>query len=170
MKKIIFSLALLFLVGTTFAQDIVYVDTEYVLSKLPEYDEAKKKLQESTAQWQKEIAEQEQKMIDLKVTFKQNELLMSDKIRLSEKKKITQLEKQLRELKSKRFGANGDLVQQQQNLIQPIQDKIYNAIKKMAEQRDYDYVLDKSTGVSILFAKPKFDKSEEVLRIINRMN
>lgn len=151
----------------TFAQKVVYVDTEYILSKMPEYENALKQLKEHTKTWNTEIEKKQAKIIDLKATFKQKELLMPENVKLKEQDVIAQEEKNLIALKRSRFGAKGDLYKKQQVLIKPLQDKIFNAIKKMADRRDYDFVLDKSTGVSILFVKPKFDMSDEVLRILN---
>lgn len=159
----------LFAIAAQFAlaQKVVYVDTEYILSKMPEYENAIKSLKEHTTTWNKEIDERQKKIIDMKATFKQKELLMPENVKLKEQDLINQEEKKLIALKRSRFGAKGDIYKKQQVLIKPLQDKIFNAIKKMAERRDYDFVLDKSTGVSILFVKPKFDMSDEVLRILN---
>lgn len=151
----------------SFAQKVVYVDTEYILSKMTEYENAVKSLKEHTKTWNAEIDERQKKLIDMKATFKQKEPIMPETVKLKEQDLIDQEERKLIALKRARFGAKGDLYKKQQVLIKPLQDKIFNAIKKMAERRDYDFVLDKSTGVSILFVKPKFDMSDEVLRILN---
>ena len=168
MKKAVLIITLFFTVGISFAQRIVYVDTEYILNQLPEFKEATQELENQLTTWNEEIAEKEQEYIDMKASFEEKKLLMPEKLKLEEEEKLQQAETNLKELKKERLGVKGDLYKKQQSLIKPIQDEIYNAIKQMAEQRDYDMVLDKSTGVSILFVKPKFDMSDEVLRIMNR--
>ncbi len=167
MKTFYFLLFFLALtIGTSFAQRIVYVDTDYVLDQLPEYHQAKEELQSFTEQWSQEISEKETELLNLKVNYKEKELLLPEVDKIELEAKITHAENNLADLKRNRFGVKGDLFKKQQDLIKPIQDRIYNAIKQMAEFRNYDLVLDKSTGVSILFAKPDIDMSEEVLRIV----
>lgn len=166
-KQLFLTLALVFTLGTSFAQRIVYVDTEYILTKVSTYKEAQVQLEEMVATWQTEITEKESAVIAQKAAFEEKKALMPDNLKIKEQENIEKAQEALNQLKQKRFGVKGDLFKQQQNLIKPIQDKIYNAVKKMAEQRDYDFVLDKSTGVSILFVKPQFDMSDEVLRIMN---
>ena len=167
-KKQVLTIVLFFTVGICFAQRMVYVDTEYILDQLPAFTEAQEALEEQTAEWKDEIAEREQEVISMRADFEQKEPLMPENLKLKERDKITSAEQALRDLKNKRFGPKGDLFQKQQSLIQPIQDNIYNAVKKMADQRGYDFVLDKSTGVSILYVKPEFDMSDEVLRIVKQ--
>lgn len=170
MKKFSFLFAILFTVGTSFAQRIVYVDTDYILKQIPEYAQATEQLEQQVAAWNEEIAQSEQNYIDMKSSYEEKKLLLPEKLKLEEEQKLEKARQNLQTLKQQRLGVKGDVFKKQQALIKPIQDKIYNAIKQMAEQRDYDFVLDKSTGVSILFVKPKFDMSDEVLRIINRSN
>lgn len=170
MKKVFFIILLFFTVGTAFAQRIVYVDTEYILNQLPEFSEATQQLKQHIDDWKAEIAQKEQEYIKLKSSYEEKKVLMPEKLKLQKEKQLQQVETELINLKQQRLGAKGDLFKKQQDLIKPIQDRIYNAIKKMAEERGYDFVLDKSTGVSILFVKPKFDMSDEVLRILNRDN
>lgn len=168
MKKVLF---LIIFFSASFAnlqaQRIVYVDTDYILENMPEYAEAQEKLETFVAAWNEDIIKKEQAVIDMKATFKQNELLMPEVTKIEEEQKIAKAESDLAKLKLRRFGTKGDLYKKQQDLIKPIQDRVYNAIKQMSEYRDYDMVLDKATGVSILFVKPKLDVSDEVLRIVN---
>lgn len=149
------------------SQKIVYVDTEYILESMPEYDEAQEKLNEFTKLWAEDIQTKEKELIDKKAAYQQNEVLMPEVKKIEEQKAIEEADANLSDLKLRRFGTKGDLYKKQQDLIKPIQDRIYNAIKQMAEYRDYDMVLDKATGVSILYVKAKIDVSDEVLRIVN---
>ncbi len=171
MKKLSFLIVLFCLtVSTSMAQRIVYVDTEYVLDQLPEYHEAEQQLESLSQQWSSEIANKKAELIQLKSEYQQNELLLPKVDQVKQQNMIEQAEIDLRNLQRNRFGTKGDLFKKQQDLIKPIQDKVYNAIKQVSEYRDYDMVLDRSTGVSILFAKPKFDISEEVLNIVQNKN
>src|SRR5438034_413045 len=86
------------------------------------------------------------------------------------KSQIPQNEKDLRDLQRKRFGFEGDLFKKRQELIKPVQDKVYNAVQRIAAQRGYDFVLDKSEGITIIFADPKLEKSEDVLRELGIRN
>ncbi|MBX2845749.1 MAG: OmpH family outer membrane protein [Saprospiraceae bacterium] len=170
MRKLLFLLALILGAQVyTQAQRTVYVDTKYILDNMPEYAEANSALDGMTLQWKDEIANLRAQVEELKSEFKQNELLLTEAQKVKKASEIKSKEKELFMLKDKRFGIKGDLYKKQQDLIQPLQDKVYSAIKKMAEQRDYDFVLDKSKGVSILYAKSKYDMSDEVLRIVKNM-
>jgi len=167
MKKLL--ILCFFLMGiapSTFSQRFVYVDTEYILDKMPEYKASYDKLDELTIAWKGELNQEKAKLDQLKSDFKANELLLTEAQKVKKQTEIKNAERAYYSLKDKRFGIKGDLYKKQQDLIQPIQDKVYAAIKKMAEQRDYDFVFDKSKGVSMLYAKPKFDMSDEVLRIV----
>ncbi len=168
MKQFLITLVGCFLLTTSaMSQKIVYVDTEYILESMPEYAQAQETLMEFTTLWTEDIQAKEKELLDKKALYLQNEPLMPEVKKIEEQKAIEDAENNLSALKLKRFGTKGDLYKKQQDLIKPIQDRIYNAIKQMAEYRDYDMVLDKATGVSILYVKSKIDVSDEVLRIVN---
>ena len=135
MKKLLFAIcALLAFSVAGRAQHIAIVDTKYILDKMPEYKEAQKQLDQTSMAWQK----------------RQDELFNK--------------EKEVRDLQRKRFGFEGDLFKRRQELVKPIQDKVYNAIQQMAVNRIYDIILDKSEGITVIFADPKLDKSDDVLK------
>jgi outer membrane protein len=96
--------------------------------------------------------------------FDAEQFMLSDDLKKKREDQLFNKEKELRELQKKRFGYEGDLFKERQKLVKPIQDKVYNAIQKMSVNRGYDFVLDKSEGITVIFADPKLDKSEEVLR------
>ena len=89
---------------------------------------------------------------------------MTDELKKSRQLEITNKEREIRELQKKRFGYQGDLFKTRENMVKPIQDKVYNAIQKLAVARSYDFILDKSEGITVIFADPKLDKSDDVLR------
>jgi len=164
MKKI---LLLSFLMGfgiLGFSQKYAIIDTKYILDKMPDYKQAQKQLDDVAGDWQKDI---DAKQVDLDRMYKEYEaeqVMLSDELKKKREDQLFVKEKDLRDLQRKRFGFEGDLFKKRQELIKPVQDKVYNAIQKIASQRGYDFVLDKSDGITIIFADPKLDKSEDVLK------
>ena len=96
--------------------------------------------------------------------FDAEQIMLTAELKKRKEDQLFAREKELRDLQRKRFGFEGDLFRKRQELVKPVQDKVYNAIQKMAAARGYDFVLDKSEGITIIFADPKLDKSEEVLK------
>lgn len=167
MKKI-FSLvvALLMFSGLLHAQRYAVIDTKYILDKLPEYKEAQKKLDQFSEQWQKEIEAKQAELDQLYRTFEAEQVMLSDQLKKKREDELFNKEKELRDLQRRRFGFEGDLFKKRQELVKPIQDKVYNAIQKLAVARQYDFILDKSEGITVIFADPKLDKSDDVLKEI----
>jgi outer membrane protein len=165
MKKIVFAFG--FLVMSCLAvsaQKYAIIDTRYILDKMPEYKIAQTQLDEIAAGWQKDIDTRQADLDKMYKDFEAEQVMLSDELRKKREDQLFLKEKELRDLQRKRFGFEGDLFKKRQELIKPIQDKVYNAVQKMAVQRGYDFVLDKSEGITIIFADPKLDKSEDVLR------
>lgn len=146
------------------AQRYAIVDTKYILDKIPDYQEAQKKLDEFSVQWQKEIDTKQTELDRMYKNFEAEQVLLSDDLKKKREDELFVREKELRELQRKRFGFEGDLFKRRQDLVKPIQDRVYNAIQKIAVNRQYDFILDKSEGITIIFADPKLDRSEDVLR------
>lgn len=165
MKKLILS-SLLFLCMLTgsFAQRYAVIDTRYILSKLPEYKNAQDKLDAFSIQWQQEIDQKQVVLDQLYRNFEAEKLMLSDELIKKREDEIFNKEKELRDLQKKRFGFEGDLFKRRQELVKPIQDKVYSAVQKLAVARQYDLVLDKSEGITIIFADPKLDRSDDVLK------
>ena len=149
--------------GTT-AQRYAIVDTKYILDKMPDYKEAQKKLDQFSEQWQKEIDTKQAELDKMYKNFEAEQVLLSDELKKKREDELFVREKELRDLQRQRFGFEGDLFKRRQDLVKPIQDKVYNAIQKIAVNRQYDFILDKSEGITIIFADPKLDRSEDVLR------
>lgn len=146
------------------AQRYAVIDTRYILNKLPEYEEAQKKLDAFSVQWQKEIDEKQVILEQLYRNFEAERVMLSDELLKKREDDLFNKEKELRDLQKKRFGFEGDLFKKRQELVKPIQDKVYNAVQKIAVARQYDLVLDKSEGITIIFADPKLDRSDDVLK------
>ena len=165
MKKILlFAFSILLLAFVANAQRYAVVDTKYILDKMPEYREAQKKLDQFSEQWQKEVDDKQAALDKMYKNFEAEQVLLSDELKRKREDELFIKEKELRDMQRKRFGFEGDLFKKRQELVKPIQDKVYNAIQKIAVNRQYDFILDKSEGITIIFADPKLDRSEDVLR------
>jgi outer membrane protein len=146
------------------AQKYAVVDTRYILDKMPEYRTAQQQLDVMAATWQKQIDSMQSSLDRLYREFDAEQVMLTAELKKRKEDQLFNKEKELRDLQRKRFGFEGDLFRKRQELVKPVQDKVYNAIQKLAASRGYDFVLDKSEGITIIFADPKLDKSEEVLR------
>jgi len=165
MKKIFFIAVCAMLLGTTAsAQRYAVIDSKYILEKLPEYKDAQKKLDQFSIQWQQEI-DQKQAIVDkMYKDYDAEQVMLSDDLKKKREDELYNKEKELRDLQKKRFGFEGDLFKKRQELIKPIQDRVYNAVQKLAVDKQYEFILDKSEGITVIFADPKLDRSEDVLR------
>src|ERR1700753_4269249 len=140
------------------------VDTKYILEKMPEYKEAQKKLDATSMNWQKEIDTKQSALDKMYKDYEDEQVMLSDTLKKKREDQLFNMEKEVRDLQRKRFGFEGDLFKLRQDLVKPIQDKVYNAIQQLAVNRMYDFILDKSEGITVIFADPKLDKSEDVLK------
>jgi len=165
MKKImllvvLFSMAVL----VSRAQRYAIVDTKYILEKMPDYKQAQQKLDQFSTQWQKEIDDKQASLDKMYKDYEAEQVMLSEELKKKREDELFLREKEVRELQRKRFGFEGDLFKRRQELVKPVQDKVYNAIQKIAVARLYDFILDKSEGITVIFADPKLDKSEDVLK------
>ena len=164
MKNIFLLCCLLGFGMLAFSQKYAIIDTRYILDKMPDYKTAQKQLDDIAAGWQKDIDAQQTVLDNMYKAFEAEQVMLSEDLKKKREDQLFNKEKALRDLQRKRFGFEGDLFKKRQELIKPIQDKVYNAVQKMAVQRGYDFVLDKSEGITIIFADPKLDKSEDILK------
>lgn len=146
------------------SQRYAVIDTRYILSKLPAYTEAQKKLDAFSMQWQQEIDEKQATLDVMYRNFEAEKLMLSEELLKKREDELFNREKELRDLQKRRFGFEGDLFKRRQELVKPVQDRVYNAVQKLAVTRQYDLILDKSEGITIIFADPKLDKSDDVLK------
>jgi outer membrane protein len=171
MKRILFIAGSLLLMTTAaLAQKYAIIDTRYILDKMPDYAQAQKQLDAIAADWQKDIDAKQQSLDKMYKDFEAEQVMLSPELVKKREDQLFLKEKELRDLQRQRFGFEGDLFKKRQELIKPIQDKVYNAVQKIAGQRGYDFVLDKSEGITIIFADPKLDKSEDILRELGVKN
>lgn len=163
-KMIVLALVALSLAVGTQAQRYAVIDSKYILEKMPDYKTAQKKLDDFSIQWQAEIDQKQAVLDKMYKDYDAEQVMLSDDLKKKREDELFNKEKELRDLQKKRFGFEGDLFKKRQELIKPIQDKVYNAVQRLAVERSYDFILDKSEGITVIFADPKLDRSEDVLR------
>ncbi|HQV76959.1 MAG TPA: OmpH family outer membrane protein [Chitinophagales bacterium] len=166
MKRILLSIAFFTVViFSAQAQRFAYVDTKYILEKLPEYKAAQQKLDDQAASWQKEIDTKNDALKKMYTKYQAEEFLLTSELKKQREDEIVNAEEELKSLQKNRFGINGDLFKKRQELIQPIQDKVFDAVQKIAQTRSYDFIFDKASGSSaMLYTNPQYDVSEEVIK------
>src|SRR6188508_2554191 len=145
------------------AQKYAYVNTEYILENIPEYKAAQQQLDNSSLQWQKEIEDRYTIIDKLYKTYQAEQVLLTEEMKKRRQDEINTKEKDVKELQKQRFGFEGDLFKKKQELVKPIQDKIYNAVKKLAQDGSYAVIFDKSSDLVMLYTNPKYDKSDDIL-------
>jgi outer membrane protein len=149
-----------------FAQKYCYVDTQYILDNITEYKAAQQQLDQLSVNWQKEIETKYAFIDKLYKDFQAEQILLTDEMKRKRENEIVQKEKEVKEFQKQKFGYEGELFKKKQELVKPIQDKIYNAIKKMATDQSYAVVFDKSSDLIMLYANPKYDKSDDILNAL----
>lgn len=164
MKKLILTTTMiLFTTVVSFAQKIAYVDTEYILAQIPEYKAAQSELDKTSVQWQKEIEAKYAEIDKMYRAYEAEEILLTEDLKKKRQADIVAKEKDAKELQKQRFGVDGDLFKKRQELVKPIQDKVYNAVKVVAEKGGYSIIFDKASDITMLYTSSKLDKSDLVL-------
>lgn len=167
MKKILFIAGFLCLaVFSASAQRYAILDTKFILDRLPEYKEAQKQLDQFSEAWQKELDGLQNRLDKMYRDFEAEQVMLSNELKKKREDELFNKEKELRDLQRQRFGYEGDLFKKRQELIKPVQDKVYNAVEKLAVEKGYDFILDKSEGITVIFADPKLDRSEDILKML----
>ncbi len=164
MKKT--SVLLLFLalaILSSNAQRFAYIDTKYIMDNIPEYQAAQMELEEISAEWQKEIEKEFEKIEELYQKYQAEMVLLPDEIKREREEEIIEKERAAKQLQMQRFGQEGDLFKKRQELIQPIQDKIYEAIEEIASRGNYAIIFDKSGGPTMIYTDVRYDLSDDVL-------
>jgi outer membrane protein len=158
---IVFSLISLELVSQA---QIAFVDTRYILNKLPNYRDSLAKINQLGVVWQKEIDDKQTILDKMMNDFERDEVMLSDSIKKDRSDDLNYHQKEVRDLQRKRFGYEGDLVKKRRELLKPIEDSVNNIIQETATRLNYKIILDKSQGTTVMFANPKFDITDEVLK------
>ena len=166
MKKLFFLLILLFCIGVSKvnAQKIGYINSEFILSKMPEYKEAKDRLDKLADRWTKEIDERYVVLNQKKDLFLREEVLLPAEEKEKRKAELQKLESEIVELQKTRFGVGGEYFQKRQELIKPIQDKVFDAMQKVASKKNYTFIFDKANQSNLVYADKKSDLSDDILK------
>jgi outer membrane protein len=164
MKKIFLTALVIACTGFfTMAQKYAFVDTDYILDNITEYADAQTQLDEISVTWQKEIEAKFTEIDKLYKAFQNESVLLPEDMKKKREDDIIKKEKDAKDLQKKRFGKDGDLFKKRQELVKPIQDKIYTAIEGIAADDNYAVVFDKANNATLLYTNPKYDISEQVL-------
>ncbi len=149
--------------GQLFAQKYAYVDTQYILENISEYKASQQQIDQLSIAWQKEIEAKYTVIDKLYKDYQAEQILLTEDMKRKREQEITNKEKEVKEFQKQKFGYEGELFKKKQELTKPIQDKIYNAVKKLATDQSYAVIFDKSSELIMLYTNPKYDKSDEIL-------
>jgi outer membrane protein len=164
MKKIIFTLAFTFLAFTAaFAQRFAYVDSDYILKHMPDYASAQKQLGALSDQWQKEVDSRFQEIDRLYKSYQADQVLMTPDMKKRREAEIVDKEKLAKDFQRQKFGPEGELQQKSSSIMKPIQDRVAKAIQAVAEAENLDWIFDKNSEVIMMYANPRYDKSNDVI-------
>jgi outer membrane protein len=171
MKKL-FSIVLL---AVTFslpgvAQKFAFVDTDYILNNIPSYKAAQEQIDKLSADWQKEVEAKYTEIDKLYKSFQSEKVLLSEEMKSKREDEIVKKEQEAKDLQKKYFGKDGSLFKKRQELVKPIQDEIYNAVKEISVEQGFAVIFDTAAGTGMLYTNPKNDKSDEILQKLGYKN
>ena len=171
-KYFVITIIAIFSVLQTNAQSrgikIGYIDMEYILQNVPDYSEAKSQLEQKAQKWKQDIETKKVDIAKLKDALKTERALLTKELIDERDEEIKFQEDELLDFQQKKFGPNGDLMTQKAVLVKPIQDQVFTAVQDIAEAKKFDYVFDKSSDLTMLFAAKRYDISDQVIRVITR--
>ncbi|MGI6074292.1 MAG: OmpH family outer membrane protein [Fermentimonas sp.] len=165
MKRILLSIGFILTlsVGVGFAQQYALIDMEYILKRIPSYESANQQLEKQSQQWQEEIDAQVKEVDAMYKKYQADLVFLAGEEKTKRENEIVSKENSIQELRNKYFGAQGELFKRQEQLIKPIQDKIYEAVKDISSTKGYMLVVDRASATAVIFASPSIDISDEVL-------
>ena len=167
MKKLFYiTLISLFFVNNTFSQKFAYIDSDYILNKIPEFKQAQDKLDALSAEWQKEIEKKFTDVENMYKSYQQEQILLTKPMKNKREEAIMRAEKEAKDLQRKYFAPQGELNLKRQELVKPIQDKIYDAVQQLASNNKYAVIFDSSSDLIMLYSNPNLDKSDKILEIL----
>lgn len=171
MKKLIFlGIFLLLGITTSFAQKYAYVDTDFILGKLPAYVAAQEQLDKLSQKYQKELETLHSELDQIYKDYQAEVVLLSHDMKKKREEQIVNKEKEYKRLQRQYFGPEGDLAKKKEALVKPVQDDVFNAIQAIAEQGAYSIVFDKAGSMTMIYTNPKFDLSDQVLQKLGYKN
>lgn len=171
MKKLMISaLALFLMAGTSMAQKFAFVDSDYILQNIPSYNAAQDQLDKISETWETEITAEYEEISKMYKTYQSERVLLTDEMRTKREEDIITRERAVKDLQNKYFGPDGDLSKKRQELVKPIQDALYKAVKELSAEGSYAIIFDTGSGASILYSNPRYDLSDEVLKKLGYKN
>ena len=150
----------------TYAQKFAYVDSDYILSKMPEFIQAEEKIDDFSKEWQSEIESAYEEVEQMYRDYQSEQVLLTSEMKTKREEAIIEKEKSVQSLQQKYFGNNGDLYKKRQDLIKPIQDRIFDAVQQLAASNKYSIIFDASSDLIMLYSNPDLDKSDKVLELM----
>ncbi len=169
-KNIIITALLSIFCVSAFAQKYAFVDSDYILNNIPSYKAAQDQLDQLSEEWQKELETKYAEVEKLYKEYQAEEVLMTKEAKQQKEEEIIQKEKEVKELQDEYFGQNGRLFKKREELIKPIQDEIYKAVKDIANESGYAVIFDTASGPTLLYTNPRYDVSDDVLRRLGYKN
>lgn len=164
MKKIMITCALVLVCSIgAMAQKFALIDMEYILKNIPSYEMTNEQLGQLSQKWQNEVEALQQEAQNMYKTYQSDLVFLSEEMKNKRQEEIVKKEQEAQELKRTYFGPEGELYKRRESLMKPIQDEIYNAVKEISENNNYQLVIDRASAMSVIFASPKIDISNEVL-------
>lgn len=163
MKKSLFFIFLSLASASAFCQKFGYIDTEFITSKMPEYQEAINSMNAYSEQWIKDIETKHQEVNDMKRTFEQEEILLTEEMKKQRLAEIAGKEQEVKKLNNDIFGLNGQLFQKKKEIMKPIMDAIYSSCEKVARQKKLMFIFDKASDISMIYTDPRHDYTDYVL-------
>ncbi|HNV97770.1 MAG TPA: OmpH family outer membrane protein [Chitinophagales bacterium] len=149
---------------TAQAQRFAYVNTDYILDNIPEYKKAQEDIDKLTQEWRTEVEKKQKEVDEMYRNFQNEQYLLTEDQKKAKIGEIEAKEKAIKDFQKAKFGYEGELFQKRQELVKPIQDKVFEAIEKYARERGYDFIFDKSSSTTLLYANPENDKSDEIIK------
>ena len=150
----------------TYAQKFAYVDSDYILSKMPEFIQAEEKIDDFSKEWQSEIELAYEEVEQMYRDYQSEQVLLTSEMKTKREEAIMEKEKSVQSLQQKYFGNNGDLYKKRQDLIKPIQDRIFDAVQQLAASNKYSIIFDASSDLIMLYSNPDLDKSDKILELM----
>lgn len=171
MKKVMTSaLVLALFAGSAMAQKFAFVDSDYILQNIPSYSAAQTELDKASEAWEAEVAAEYEVIEQMYKTYQSERVLLTDEMKTKRQEEIISKEHAVKDLQAKYFGPDGDLAKKRQELVKPIQDAIYKAVKELSAEGSYAIIFDTASGASILYSNPRYDLSDDVLKKLGYKN
>lgn len=163
-KSILTAIIVAFLTLPVFGQKYAYIDSEYILGNMPDYTEAQSELERLATEWQKEIEKKFAAIDSMYKKYQTEAITLPDNMKKKREDAIIAAEKEAKDLQKKRFGTNGDLFKKREELVKPIQDRVFTAIDEYAKEKGYAFVFDVAGSMTIIYADPKWDINDQIMQ------